>query len=139
MSTNRTYFPPTTPQQRKLLFETWEATGSIVAACRKAHVGRGTFYYWKPRLEADGYTGLEAYQPKGPETGSVGASAEVKHQVIELRRVHADWGKHRIADEFAKSNNWVPVVSPNTVRRILAEAGLWGVEPRGPKKASAKA
>lgn len=136
MSPKRTYFPPTTPQQRKLLFETWEATGSVAVACQKAHVGRGTFYYWKPRFEAEGYAGLEAYAKKGPEKGSVGTSAEVKQEVIEMRRKHADYGKHRIADELAKANNWVPVVSPNTVRRILEEAGLWKPEETGPKKAT---
>lgn len=61
MNQKRTYFPPTTPQQRKLLFETWEETGSVVKACQKAHVGRSTFYYWKPRFETEGYAGLETY------------------------------------------------------------------------------
>jgi hypothetical protein len=36
MSPKRTYYGFTTPQQRKLLFETWEATGSVTDACRKA-------------------------------------------------------------------------------------------------------
>ncbi len=45
--------------------------------------------------------------------------------MIALRRAHSDWGKKRIADELAKENNWIPVVSPNTVRRILKDAGLW--------------
>jgi hypothetical protein len=67
MSQKSTYFPPTTPQQRKLLFEIWKAIGNVTEACREAHVGRGTFYYWKPRFEAEGYEGLEAYQRKGPE------------------------------------------------------------------------
>ena len=134
----RIYFPPTTPQQRKLLFETWEATGSVVEACRKAHVCRGTFYYWKPRFDTEGYAGLETYQKKGPEKGQVGTPVEVKEQVINMRRDHADWGKHRIADELAKANNWVPVVSPNTVRRILIEAGLWPSEATGQKKAPLK-
>ncbi|MCC9078738.1 hypothetical protein FKZ61_021820, partial [Litorilinea aerophila] len=40
MAKRRTHFPHTTPQQRKLLFETWEATGNVTLACRKAHVGR---------------------------------------------------------------------------------------------------
>ncbi len=35
------------------------------------------------------------------------------------------WGKQRIADELAKANTWVPVISPNTVKRILQDAGLW--------------
>lgn len=106
----------------------WEATGSVVEACRKAYVGRGTFYYWKPRFEAEGYAGLETYKKKGPEPGSVGLSAEVKQKVIEMRRKHADWGKHRFSDEMATANNWVTVISPNTVRRVLEEAKLWKPE-----------
>jgi hypothetical protein len=39
----RTYYPLTTPAQRRRLFETWEATGDIAHACRVAHVGRRTF------------------------------------------------------------------------------------------------
>ncbi|MBK8129081.1 MAG: helix-turn-helix domain containing protein [bacterium] len=114
MNQKRTYFPTTTPQQRKLLFKTWEETGSVVAACKKAHVGRSTFYYWKPRFETEGYAGLETYQRKGPAKGTVGTPAEIKEKVIGLRRAHADWGKHRIADEMAKGNNWVSVVGPKS-------------------------
>jgi len=138
MSPKRTYFPPTTPQQRKLLFETWKATGDVTEACRKAHVGRGTFYYWKPRFDSDGYAGLETYQAKGPEKGYGRTSAEVEQKVIDLHHQHKDWGKHRIADEIAKANNWVALVSPNTVRRILEEARLWNPEERGRKKAPSK-
>jgi transposase len=136
MEEKRIYFPPTTPQQRKMLFEIWEASGNVAAACRKAHVGRGTFYYWKPRFEAQGYAGLEKYQNKGPAKGSVGTPAEVCQKVVEMRRLHPEWGKQRIADEMAKANNWVPIVSPNTVRRILAETGLWKPAEKEPKKGS---
>ena len=94
-------------------------------ACQKAHVGRGTFYRWKPRFEAEGYAGLEEYQKKGPEKGYGRISAEIEEQVLEMRKLQANWGKHRKADEIAKANNWVPLVSANTVRRILEEAGLW--------------
>lgn len=130
----RTYFPPTTPQQRKLLFETWEETGSVVKSCQKAHMGRSTFYYWKPRFETEGYAGLETYQKKGPKKGKVGTPTKTKDEIIAMRRAHADWGKHRITDEMAKANNWVAVVSPNTVRRILEEAGLWSPEITKQKK-----
>jgi transposase len=138
MSPKRTYFPPTTPQQRKLLFETWEATGNVDEACRKAHVGRGTFYYWKSRFDKAGYAGLLSYKKKGPIPGSTGTAPEVKEKVIKMHKEHTDWGKHRTADEIAKANNWVPLVSPNTVRRILEEADLW--KPKGPgrKKAPSK-
>ena len=134
MSKKSTYFPATTPQQRKLLFEIWEATGNVAKACREAHVGRGTFYYWKPRFLAEGYAGVETYQSKGPEKGSVGTPANVRQKVRAMRRKHPKWGKHRISDEMAKANNWVPVVSPNTVRSILEEAGLWKPAEKEQKK-----
>jgi len=125
MKAKRVYFPPTTPQQRKLLFETWKQTDNITAACRKAHVGRTTFYYWKPRFDKDGYAGLETYEKTGVPKGTGRVAAEVETKVLELHDQHADWGKHRLVDEIAKANNWVPLVSPNTVRRILEDAGMW--------------
>ena len=45
--------------------------------------------------------------------------------MIALRRQHPDWGQQRLTDELAKANGWVPLVSPNTVTRILRDAGLW--------------
>lgn len=134
MDTKRTYYRYTTAPQRRLLFETWEATGEVTEACRKAHVGRGTFYYWKPRFDEQGYTGLEEFEPRGPKEPSWTPS-EVEQRVIALRGEHPDWGKKRLADELAKANNWVPLVSPNTVKRILKEAGLWeAVETEAKKK-----
>jgi len=134
MNAKRIHFPETTAQQRRLLFETWEATGNVTQACRKAHVGRGTFYYWKPRFDEYGYAGLEEFASRAPKEPHRTAS-EVEQQVIALRREHPDWGKRRIADALAKANNWVSLVSPNTVKRILKEADLWEpVEASGGKK-----
>ena len=124
MKAKRIYFGQTTAQQRKLLFETWQATGSVTEACRIAHVGRRTFYYWKPRFDEEGYAGLEQYESRAPKEPHRTAP-EVEQKVIVLRGENRDWGKRRIADELAKANNWVPLVSPNTVKRILADAGLW--------------
>ncbi len=124
MEKKRTYFSPTTRQQRHLLFTTWEETGSVTEACAKAHVSRQTFYNWKPRFEEGGYEALNecrSHAPKNPNR----IGAEVEEQVIEMRRERAKWGKQRIADELAKGNSWVPVVSANTVKRILLDAGLW--------------
>lgn len=125
MKAKRIYFPPTTPQQRKLLFEIWEQTDNVTVACQKAHVGRTTFYYWKPRFDKDGYAGLETYEKTGVPKGTGRVAAEVETKVLELHDQHAGWGKHRLVNEIAKANNWVPLVSPNTVRRILEDAGLW--------------
>ena len=132
MNTTKTKFPPTTLEQRHLLFRTWEETGSVKTAIQKAHVSKQTFYYWLPRFQEDGYAGLEnrSHAPKQPYR----TPDAIEQQVITLKREHREWGKRRIADELTKSNSWVPVVSPNTVRRILLDAGLWSQEEVTVKK-----
>lgn len=124
MSPKRTYFGFSTPQQRRLLFETWEETGSVTQGCRKARVSRGLFYYWKPRFEKEGYAGLETFESRVAHRLNYKDEA-IEQRVIELRRENPDWGKTRISHEMAKANNWVPIVSPNTVKRILQDANLW--------------
>ena len=133
MSPRHTYFRFTTAQQRKLLFETWERTGSVEEACHKARVSLRLFYYWKPRFEEKGYAGLEAFESRVAHKLNRKAEA-IEQQVIKLRREHPDWGKARITHEMAKANNWVPLISPNTVRRILQEAQLWSESGSGEKK-----
>jgi len=128
----RPYFPPTTASQRRFLFETWEATGDVDLACRRAHVGRRTFYYGKPRFRAGGYAALAQCAncaPKHPPR----VAPETERQVIALRREHPAWGKQCLADELAKANGWVPLVSPNTIKRILRDAGFWS-EPTPAEK-----
>lgn len=133
MSPKHTYFGFSTPQQRKLLFETWEETGSVTQACHKARVSRGLFYYWKSRFDAEGYAGLEAFESRVAHKLNYKDEA-IAQRVIELRRQNRDWGKTRIAQEMAKANNWVPIVSPNTVKRILKDADLWPESGSGEKR-----
>ncbi len=54
----RPYFRLTTVSQRELLFRAAEETGNVCEAPRQAHVGRGTYYYWRDRYTADGRAGL---------------------------------------------------------------------------------
>jgi transposase len=138
MNKKRTYFPQTTAQQRRLLFEVWEETGDRDEACRRAHVSVGTFYVWKPRFEAGGYEALETLQSRAPKVHHQ-TPAEIEADVVAMRREHPEWGKRRIGDELAKGNNWVPLVSPNTVKRILKDAGLWPEAESGAKKGGPKA
>jgi transposase len=133
MSQRQSYFRFTTSQQRKLLFEIWEETGNVTEACHKAHVGRATFYYWKPRFEANGYAGLEEFESRVAHKLNR-KEESIEQSVIAMRRQHSDWGKFRIADELAKGNNWVGVASPNTVRRILQMADLWPEKPKAGRK-----
>lgn len=133
MNKKSPYFRPTTAQQRRLLFETWESTGSVKEACAKAHVCERTFYHWKPRFEAEGYAGLESTQSRAPKNPSR-TTVDVERRVRNMRRHNPTWGKRRIADELAKENNWVPLVSLNTVKRILRDAGLWTAPETSAKK-----
>lgn len=132
MTAKRIHFPRTTAAQRRLLFETWEATGDISEACRTAHVGQRTFYNWKGRFERGGYAGLAEFRSHAPKEPHR-IAPEIEVQVKALRTQQPGWGKQRIADELAKGNNWVPLVSANTVRRILQDAGLWPT-PKAPAK-----
>ncbi len=63
----------------------------------------------------------------------------IEQEVIRMKKEHEGWGKQRIADELAKINNWVPLVSRNTVRRILRDAGLWSEASSQAKKRDNKA
>lgn len=137
MKLQRVYCPPTTEQQRKELFKIWEKTGNVSHACRKARVSRQTFYNWKERFEQEGYSGLET--PRSHARKDKGMlSAKVEAQIIEMRQSQPKWGKQRIADELAKGNNWVPLASPNTVKRVLKDAGLWPNPEDSVKKAPRK-
>lgn len=135
MGTPRAHFRPTTAAQRRLLFATWEATGNVTLACRTAHVGRRTFYYWKPRFEAAGYPGLDHVTSSAPKQPHRVAET-VAQQVITLRQANPTWGKQRIVHELAKVHTWQSVVSANTVKRILRDAGLWVAPPPAKKKVS---
>ena len=136
MATKHIHFPLTTAQQLALLFEAWQATGHVTAACRTAHVGRETFYYWKPRFVAQGFPGLAEFASRAAKEPHR-TPAAVAQQVLALRRAHPAWGKKRLADELAKANNGVPLVGPNTVKRILHDAGLWTITEAGGGKKDA--
>lgn len=137
MTPTRTYFRSTTPQQRRLLFETWQTTGNVTQACAVARVGRRTFYHWKSRFDAEGFAGLEhptSSAPKHPHQ----VDAALAEQVIALRQANPTWGKRRLAHELAKAHAWQHPISPNTVRRILLAADLWTPPPTQKKPTSSR-
>ena len=134
MTKERIYYPKTTYSQRQILFKSWQETGDINKACEIARVSRRTFYYWKARFEERGYEGLKEVRKPGPVKG-ITVSREIEEKVVKMKKSHPEWGKKRIADELCKENSWVPLVSVNTVRRILQERGLWKrIEEEGKKK-----
>jgi transposase len=121
----RPYFRPTTPAQRRLLFETYEATGDVDVACAKAHVGRGTFYYWRPRFEAGGYEALEQERSRAPHRTRIPPTApEIVQEVIAYKQDHPQAGYRTVAQRIRQAHDWQPVIGPTQVRRILLQAGL---------------
>ena len=123
MTKQKPFYPPTTSQQRIRAFQVWQETGKVEQACQEAKISRSTFYYWKQRFLEDGYPALEdvrSHAPINPRR----TDAAVEQEVISLKKNNPAWGKARIAAKISnqKSNK---SVSPNTVRRILMDAGLW--------------
>lgn len=84
-----------------------------------------------------GYQALEQFADHSPKKPAR-TKAKVEQQVVEMKQAEPSWGKRRIAEELAKKNSWVPLVSPNTVRRILQEAGLWQMPQTTAKKGGLK-
>jgi len=128
----RPYFRPTTPQQRRLLFETYEATKDVTEACGKAHVGRGTFYYWRPRYEAGGYEALDQERRRSPHRTRIAPLAvAIKEEVIAYKSKHPSAGYRGIVNALQQAHQWQRVISPSQVRRVLLQAGL--VKARSPE------
>lgn len=121
----RPYFRPTTLAQRRLLFETHEATGDVAEACAKAHVGRGTFYYWRPRFEAGGYEALEQERSRAPHRTRIPPIAsEIVEEVKAYKQAHPEAGYRTVAQRIRQAHDWQLVIGPSKVRLILIEAGL---------------
>lgn len=133
----RPYYRPTTADQRKLLFRTYRETGSVSGAARAAHVGVGTFYYWRPRFEAGGEAALEVTGSHRPHTFPQALAASLVAEVKDAKVEHPEWGRRRIAHEVGKQHGWQPVVSASAVRRMLIAAGLWEQVACPPKKGAA--
>ncbi len=120
----RPHSRPKSAKQRRFLFEVWEKTGDVKEACRQARVSLRTFYYWKPRFQAGGYAALDktlSHAPKNPNR----ISRQLETQIISLKEQNPAWGKMRIAKTISQLHNNAETVSPNTVRRVLMDAGLW--------------
>jgi transposase-like protein len=49
------------------LFNTVTTGSSVIAAARQAHVGRGTYYYWRDRYVVAGAAGLQHEHSRAPQ------------------------------------------------------------------------
>lgn len=132
----RTYFRPTTAQQRRLLFETYEQSHNVDEACRVAHVARRTFYYWLSRFRAGGYAALVETRSRAPHKTRIPPTPQaIIDEVVAYRLAQPQAGYRRIANELKKAHDWQAVISPTQVRRILLPRGL--VRGAAPQPAAA--
>ena len=95
----RPYFRPTTVSQRQLLFEEVGKTGNVTRSALKAHVGRGTYYHWKSRYEAEGMAGLVevgSRAPRRPRISPIRARYARKCWPITIAILKRDTGRLRI-------------------------------------------
>jgi hypothetical protein len=137
MIKKRIHYPDTTYSQRQVLFQVWEETQSVTEACRQARTSLrvNILLLRKERFEQGGYEALKKPKKPGPEKG-IRVASEIQEKVVAMKEAHPEWGKRRIADELAKANSWVPVISPNAVRRILVENDRWPETEQRDKKLS---
>ena len=87
------HFRPTTPAQRELLFNTVHETGNVSEAARRAHMGRGTYYYWRSRYAADGRAGLATERSRAPLHTRIPPLSEALHtEVLAYHQAHPSEG-----------------------------------------------
>lgn len=121
---DRTYFRVTTASQRRLLFRTVAEGGAVTAAARQAHVGRGTYYYWRTRYAAAGEAGLvqpRSCAPLHPRLPAV--SAQLRVEVLTYYDEHPhERGGRTIAARLRQAHAGQSVIGHSAVAEILRAA-----------------
>ncbi|MEZ4664378.1 MAG: helix-turn-helix domain-containing protein [Caldilineaceae bacterium] len=110
-------------EQRRLLFETWQKTGNIQEACRKAGVSRTTFYHWRDRFLESGFKALEHPRSNAPHRLALSRLTHCRQGPGGNAAGYSS-GKLRIAKEVNRQLG-PKSVSPNSVMRILMRENLW--------------
>ncbi len=112
---------PVDRTRQKLAFaESHAAHGNVRRAMRDAEVASPTTAYrWLALMRTHGHrwTAIPSPRPRA-------ISQEIEDAAISLAEAHPHWGKSRIARELARLIEGASI-SPNGVRTLLLEAGLW--------------
>jgi len=129
----RTYFRPTTASQRQLLFSTVAAGGTVLAAARQAHVGRGTYYYWAARYADGGPAGLLGARSRAPQHPRLAPiSAAIWAEVLAYAETHPhERGGRTIAARLRQAHQGQPVIGHSKVAEILRLARATPSAPVG--------
>jgi transposase InsO family protein len=126
----RPYFRLTTVSQRQLLFEEVGKTGNVTRSALKAHVGRGTYYHWESRYEAEGMAGLVqvgSRAPKHPRISPI--SSQIREEVLAYHNSHPQAGYRTIANRMCQAHGWQKVISHSKVREIIVESRIMPPAP----------
>jgi transposase InsO family protein len=103
-----------------LLFKTAE-TRSVAAAARRAHVGRGTYYYWLNRYETTGEAGLaqpRSCAPHQPRLAPI--SAAVCAEVLAYYDAHPhERGCRMIAERLRQAHDGQAVIGHSKVAELI--------------------
>ena len=120
----RTYFRATTTSQRRLLFQTVADGANVTAAARRAHVGRGTYYYWRDRYAAAGEAGLaqpRSCAPHHPRLAPI--SAELRAEVLAQYDAQPhERGCRMIAERLRQAHHGQRVIGHSAVAEIIRTA-----------------
>ena len=121
---SRTHFRSTTASQRQLLFSTVATGGSVIAAARQAHVGRGTSYYWRDRYAAEGAAGLQHEHSRAPQQPRLAPiSAEICAEVLAYYEANPhERGGRSIAERLRQAHQGQSVIGHSKVAEILRQA-----------------
>ena len=124
----RPYFRPTTVSQRELLFRAAEETGNVSQAARQAHVGRGTYYYWRDRYLADGQAGLAQERSRAPKwTRIAPVGDDVQAEVLAYYRDHPNERGYRTIAHRLRQQPGQAVIGQNKVGEIIRAARAAGM------------
>lgn len=119
----RVYFRPTTASQRQLLFSSIEETDKVSESARRAHVGRGTYYYWQSRYKSEGLAGLSTPRSRAPHhTRIPSISAELREEVLTYSQAHPSEGYQRVTDRICQAHDYEKVIGRTKVSEILLAA-----------------
>lgn len=137
----RPYYPFTSYQQRLIAMKVWEKTRSWREACRVSGIGKDTFYLWRPRWLEKGEEGLIDDTSNRAPNNVRKIPEEMERHILEIHREakkkRKPKGKKAIAQQMAQERADWPIISPNTVRRVLIDHGEWyPTPPLGKAKAS---
>jgi len=124
----RPYFRPTTVSQRELLFRAAEETGNVSQAARQAHVGRGTYYYWRARYTADGLAGLAQERSRAPKRTRIApVDDELRAEVLVYYRDHPHERGYRTIANRLRQRHGRAVIGSNKVGEIIRAARAAGL------------